>query len=397
MKKKVLAVLEDRIIGELLEIGAGTEFRYFSDNLEDSICISMPANHLTYRKHAGLIPFFDMFIPEGFLFQYLKEIIHKRENKLNDFILLWYLADGVKTKAKLKGRKIETEEKKEYITMEELEKNDTPDMFYKLLKMFLDKNAISGIQPKSIAVVKDKAQLPGGEYIVKTYGEVYPNLTEVEYFCLKVAKRSGLETPEFKLSKNRNFLIVKRFDEDNFFFEEAGSLLGKTRLDKYTGSYEQIAKIIKKYSKDVLNDLKSYFKMIVINTLIRNGDAHLKNFGLMFNKDFSDIRLSPAYDLICSSIYIRDDKPALTINGKHKWLNKQEIIRFGENICLLSEDETKELIGECINAVELTKEEIRDYIKENKGFSDIGLKMIEIWDKALIDFENNNMVRNNIR
>lgn len=30
--------------------------------------------------------------------------------------------------------------------------------------------------------------------------------------------------------------------------------------------------------------------------------------------------------------------------------------------------------------------------KENKGFSDIGLKMIEIWDKALIDFENNNMI-----
>ncbi len=393
MKKKILATLKDKTIGELLEIGAGTEFRYFVDDLKDSICISMPTSHLTYRKHTGLLPFFDMFIPEGFLFQYLKEIIHKKEGKINDFITLWYLAEGVRNKAKLKGRDIEVKETQNYITMDELEENDTRDTFLRLLKMFIDKNAISGIQPKSLAVVKDKAQIPGDEYIVKTYGEMYPNLTEVEYFCLKVAKKTGLETPEFKLSKNKNFLIIKRFDKEDLFFEEAGSLLGKTRLDKYTGSYEQIAKVIKKHSKEVSADLRSYFKMIVINTLIRNGDAHLKNFGLLFNEDFSYIRLSPAYDLICTSIYIKDDKPALTMNGKHKWLYKQEIIEFGENVCLLSEEESKELIDECVNAVELTIKELQEYIKENKKFTDIGSRMIEIWDNALLEFENKKTVR----
>ncbi len=393
MKKKILATLKDKTIGELLEIGAGTEFRYFADDLKDSICISMPTSHLTYRKHTGLLPFFDMFIPEGFLFQYLKEIIHKKEGKINDFITLWYLAEGVRNKAKLKGRDIEVKETQNYITMDELEENDTRDTFLRLLKMFIDKNAISGIQPKSLAVVKDKAQIPGDEYIVKTYGEMYPNLTEVEYFCLKVAKKTGLETPEFKLSKNKNFLIIKRFDKEDLFFEEAGSLLGKTRLDKYTGSYEQIAKVIKKHSKEVSADLRSYFKMIVINTLIRNGDAHLKNFGLLFNEDFSYIRLSPAYDLICTSIYIKDDKPALTMNGKHKWLNKQEIMEFGENVCLLSEEESKELIDECINGVESTIKELQEYIEENKKFTDIGSRMIEIWDNALLEFENKKTVR----
>lgn len=387
MDRKITAKLNDRTIGELFEIGVGTEFRYFTDDLEDSICISMPANHLTYRKHIGLIPFFDMFIPEGFLFEYLKQIIHKKERKLNDFILLWYLSEGVNTKAKLIGRNIEAT-KENYITMEELEENDTPDTFLKLLKMFLDKNAISGIQPKSIAVVKDKVNLPANEYIVKTYGDIYPNLTEVEYFCLKVAQRTGLETPEFKLSKNKNFLIIKRFDNKNLFFEEACSLLGKTKLDKYTGSYEQIAKLIKKYSKDVSTDLKNYFKMIVINNLIRNGDAHLKNFGLLFNKDFSYIKLAPAYDLICTTIYIKDDKPALTIKGKHKWLTKQELINFGEAVCLLSEEEAKELTEKCINATIETKNEIQEYIKENKGFKDIGLKMIDVWNTSLSGFEN---------
>ena len=393
MKKKILATLKDKTIGELLQIGAGTEFRYFTDNLKDSISISMPTSHLTFRKHTGLIPFFDMFIPEGFLFEYLKEIIHKKEGKINDFIVLWYLAEGVKTKANLKGREIEVKETQKYITMEELEENDSRDMFFKLLKMFIDKNAISGIQPKSLAVVRNKAQLPGDEYIVKTSGEMYPNLTEVEYFCLKVAKKSGLETPEFRLSKNKNFLIIKKFDKEGLFFEEAGSLLGKTRLDKYTGSYEQIAKIIKKYARDVSADLRSYFKMIVINTLIRNGDAHLKNFGLLFNEDFSYIRLSPAYDLICTSIYIKDDKPALTINGKHKWLTKKEMIKFGKEVCLLSEEEIRDSIDRCINTIELTNREVQDYIKENTGFTDTGSRMMEIWDKALLEFENKKMVR----
>jgi len=34
--------------------------------------------------------------------------------------------------------------------------------------------------------------------------------------------------------------------------------------------------------------------------LLFNGDAHLKNFGLLFTKDFQQIYLSPAYDVVCT-------------------------------------------------------------------------------------------------
>ena len=114
---------------------------------------------------------------------------------------------------------------------------------------------------------------------------------------------------------------------------------------------------------------------------------------MLFNEDFSYIRLSPAYDLVCTSVYIKDDKPALTINGKHKWLNKQEIIEFGKNVCLLSKEKTEELIDECIDAIESTIKELQEYIKENKEFMDIGSRMIEIWDNTLLEFENKKMVR----
>jgi len=382
-RRKIKAFIDEEYVGELLEVGTGSEFRYFTDKIKKSIALSMPANQLTFRKHTGLIPFFDMFVPEGFLFEYLKSIIHKKEGNINDFIVLWYLAEGVKTKAKLKGRNIDSMNVS--VSMEEIEEDDTYDTFLKLLQIFLDKNAISGIQPKTVAIIKDKSSLSLDEYIIKVSGEVYPNLTECEYFCLKVAEKAGLEVPEFKLSKNKKFLIIKRFDNDELFFEEIGSLLGKTRLHKYTGSYEQIAKKIKEYSKYAQDDLKSYFKMIVVNNLIRNGDAHLKNFGLLFNRDFSLVRLAPAYDLICTTAYIKDDKPALTVNGKKEWLNRKELIRFGKEICLLTEEDIKEIIDLCIHAVEETTKDLKEYIKENKHFEEIGIRMINVWEKSTID------------
>ena len=46
--------------------------------------------------------------------------------------------------------------------------NDTQETFYKIVTTFLDKNAISGIQPKSLAILEDKESLISKEYIIKT-------------------------------------------------------------------------------------------------------------------------------------------------------------------------------------------------------------------------------------
>ena len=82
-------------------------------------------------------------------------------------------------------------------------------------------------------------------------------------------------------------------------FEDMCVLQARQRDDKYEGSYEQIAKTIKifvspKYKQE---SLKQYFKMIVINHLVKNGDAHLKNFGLIYD-NLDEIRLAPAYDVV---------------------------------------------------------------------------------------------------
>jgi len=62
--------------------------------------------------------------------------------------------------------------------LDDVLKNDSEDTFVKLVKMFLGKNAISGVQPKTLALLQDKESLTTKEYIIKTWEAEYPHLAE---------------------------------------------------------------------------------------------------------------------------------------------------------------------------------------------------------------------------
>ena len=138
-------------------------------------------------------------------------------------------------------------------------------------------------------------------------------------------------------------MVIERFDNERIGFEEVLSLMNKTKNFKYTGSYEQVAKIIYQYVSDP-NDMEMFFKLIVMNYFLKNGNVHLKNFGLLFSDDFSKIWLSPAYDVVTTTAYIFKDKPALTMFGRKKWYD-EELIEFGEKYCFLPNAE--DLYNEC--------------------------------------------------
>lgn len=63
---------------------------------------------------------------------------------------------------------------------------------------------------------------------------------------------------------------------------------------------------MKKYVSAYSVDIENFFERIVFNYLFSNGDAHLKNFSLQ-QKESGDYRLSPAYDLINTSIHIPNE------------------------------------------------------------------------------------------
>jgi len=195
------------------------------------------------------------------------------------------------------------------------------------------KLSISGVQPKlSIKLDKKNNSLisvaEGGEYILKPQGAVFVNIPENEQCCMDIAAKFKIDVPPHCLLPLRDgslAYIVKRFDrargvrihqEDFFQILES--------VDKYKGSTEQIGLKLKEISTAPGYDTQLFFERVVFNFIIGNGDAHLKNYSIAY-KGQDNIRLTPAYDIVCSKLVIlEEEESALSINGKKNKLKRED-------------------------------------------------------------------------
>jgi serine/threonine-protein kinase HipA len=109
--------------------------------------------------------------------------------------------------------------------------------------------------------------------------------------------------------------------------EDMCQLTERLTDQKYNGSYEQIGKAIAKYSVNPGLDISNFFGQVLFSFLTGNADMHLKNFSLIDNPDMGYI-LSPAYDMLASSLVVEGDEEelALTLNGKKKKIRKKDFI-----------------------------------------------------------------------
>jgi serine/threonine-protein kinase HipA len=357
---------------------------YQNYDLAHSLALSLPNSKKLYQYAHRFPPFLEGFLPEGYLYEIFKNLLTKEYGYIDDYLIFSRLAPNIQSRIAFVSDF--DEGAFDFLDIDAVLEQDSQDTFDRLLRMFLDKNAISGVQPKTIALLRDKGTLPLRPYIVKTWGDEYPHLAENEYFCLKACHKAGLQIPNIHLSKNKRFLLVENFifQEDRVLgFEEILSLMDKNRDRKYNGSYEQVAKVIYRYATRKKGALETYYTMVVMNYLLRNGDAHLKNFGLLFSDDFSDVSIAPAYDVVNTTCYIYKDKPALMLNGQKVWYGQDALIDFGVTSCLLSPKEADTIYQTCAEAVHQTIVEMRDYIADNPDFEAVGMRMIGSFQSAL--------------
>ena len=364
-------------------------FEYTQDyNLQVSL-IMPPTKKFYYRKHS-LHPFFEMFLPEGYLYELIKQILTKEFGKIDDYMLFEYLAPYIVGRVTFTSN-CEGLLSEALPSLDELIYNDSNDSFLQLLKRFIHKNAIAGVQPKTIAIVTDKAKLESKEYIIKTWGQEFPYLAENEFFSMISMQKAGVVIPKLYLSFNKRFLIVEKFTIDAnghvLGFEEVLGLMGKNRISKYDGSYEQIVKIIRQATNGDESSMIQLYKMIVLHFILKNGDAHLRNFGVLYECDMTRIRLSPAYDVVTTVVYIYKDKPALTLYGRKVWAGINELKNFGQKFFFFAEKECQMIIEECRSAVKDTIIEMKGYLQQNNTFAEIGKRMIDVWEYSLTQNE----------
>lgn len=376
-------------VGNLLLEDNEYIYSYIGDDKNDYISLTMPVRAKNYVNNQ-LHPIFEMHLPEGYLLSVIKKHFSK-VTKTDDFGLLKLMSPHIKGRVNYKNK---GSVEHEVLTLENLIHPTTETLFDELVHRFALTSTLSGVQPKVLAKVQDKATLAFQDYIVKSWGEDYPNLALNEYYCMQIIKKANIEVPEFYLSDDYKLFIMKRFDlnDDGKFlgFEDMCVLQAKQRDDKYDGSYESIAKTIKTFTsmQHKKNALRQFFKMIVINNFVQNGDAHLKNYGLIY-EDIHNIKLAPSYDVVSTTIYIKNDIPALHLLGSKKWWSRKFLIRFAVETCDLSLKESNVLYDECLAALQcvITEIEIKIKSENNENVCEFLQKLLEIFGIYLEDSE----------
>lgn len=359
MQDRLQVLVNDHDVGALVREDDEYIFSYIDHEEENFISLTMPVRQKDYL-HKQLLPIFEMHLPEGYLLAIIKKHFAKI-TKVDDMGLLKLMAKSIQGRITYADQ---AEDTTVPLTLDTLVHPKDEALFSELIRRFALQSALSGVQPKVLAHVQDKATLRLDQYIVKSWGDDYPQLSLNEYYCMRVAALSGLDVPEFHLSDDDRLFIMKRFDildsGEVLGFEDMCVLQAKQSEEKYIGTYESIAKTIKTFvsPKHKKASLKAFFKMLVINTMVQNGDAHLKNFGLIYD-DINNIRLAPAYDIVSTSVYIQNDIAALNLMGSKKWWTKASLLQFSLQHCELSSSEAEESYKQCRSSLELVSEEMQ--------------------------------------
>lgn len=242
--------------------------------------------------------------------------------------------------------------------------------------------SISGVQDKiSLKLARGVLEPTeaGGEYILKPIPstdiprfrtDVPPN----EHLTMQIAAQVfGVATAInacIRFADGELAYVTKRFDrrpdgtkvaQEDFcqLSNRSEETAGKNY--KYDASYEETGRILKRYCAAYPVEIEKLFLRIVFNYMLSNGDAHLKNFSLLASA-FGDYILTPAYDLICTSMHFPDEaRTALALFDTYEtdsfrenaFYRRIDFLKLGESFGM-----TPERIPPCLNVFAASADQV---------------------------------------
>ncbi|MBU2054846.1 MAG: type II toxin-antitoxin system HipA family toxin [Proteobacteria bacterium] len=358
-----------------------------------AVSLTMPVRLQSWTDRA-LHPIFQMNLPEGAMLIAIRQAIAKIA-RTDDLSLLRILGGYQIGRNRFTPPDEELPSPSPPESLEDILKYpDTEELFYDLMKRYLLRSGVSGVQPKVLLDARDRATFRSCAYVVKSWGADHPQLAANEYFCMTAAIRSGLPAPEFHLSDDGRLFIMKRFDIDpagkDLGFEDMCVLQGIGADRKYDGTCERVARAIERYvsaghraaAKEI------FFQSLVLSVAVRNGDAHLKNYGVVYGDPLgNNIRLAPIYDVVTTAAYIPRDIPALSLGGSKKWWSVGALRKFGISHCGLSQGRIREILDAVTGAVGDARAQIRRYAEDHPDFRETAAGMLAAWEAGLTGLE----------
>ena len=342
--------------GELTQEHGQFLFGYGPASADAAVSLTMPVRKAQFA-HASLHPIFQMNLPEGFLLEALQNRLAKIVNL--EPMLLLALSSGqapigrVAVQSDFVNPLASAQGKGERLS-EILAWDGTESLFAELVDKYIYRTGISGVQPKllvpqvalshAMEPASSKATVRTPDLIVKSGRQEYPGLAANEFLCMSIAKASGLAVPEFYLSNNQELFVMQRFDRTPdgtpIGFEDMAVLAGLSSREKYKTSYTHVAKLVEAFASGphVTPSLQALFDMVALSCIVGNGDAHLKNFGLLYtDPTTSDCRLAPAFDLVNTTAYIPEDVLALDLCGQKSFFSARQGLFDFAKICQVAD------------------------------------------------------------
>lgn len=209
------------------------------------------------------------------------------------------------------------------------------------LKVVQSQITVTGVQPKlslNLSEGNNKKEpkrftIVGlwGNYILKPPTKTYPQMPEVEDLTMHLAKMAKIKIVPHSLIRLKSgelAYLTKRIDRINnhkLNMEDMCQLTERLTEHKYLASYEQIGKVILKYSVNPGLDVVNFCEIILFSFITGNADMHLKNFSLIYDSTNNPI-LAPAYDILSTALVnpADDEDLALTLNGEKKHIKRKD-------------------------------------------------------------------------
>ena len=210
------------------------------------------------------------------------------------------------------------------------------------VKGVAQKFSLAGIQMKFSTVRRDgryniSIETGTDDWIVKTPSTLHRNVPENEYSAMKLAESAGVRIPEvdlisldtldnlpaIQLPNETHAYAIRRFDRsalERIHTEDFAQVFEFFAHDKYKkANYEQVANALYRYGAGGLADIQQMARRLLANILLANGDAHLKNWTLIY-PDAVNPGLAPAYDIVSTLPYVPSETGiALNLGKQKKW------------------------------------------------------------------------------
>lgn len=353
------------------------------------VSLTMPVRLESWLSR-DLHPIFQMNLPEGALLDAIRRAIAKLAGE--DDLTILRVTGGNQIGRNRFSLPEDTapgiEETRESLD-DLLSYPDTEELFNDLVARYALRSGVSGVQPKVMLDAAERGTATVGSYIVKSWGAEYPQLAANELFCMTAAKRAGLPVPEFHISENGGLFVMKRFDViangHPIGFEDMCCLQASGTAQKYSSSYERVARSIKDFvSGEFLQTAREqFFASLLLSCMVRNGDAHLKNFGVLYECPGAPVRLAPVYDMVTTMAYIPKDVPALSLAGTKKWWPRKMLEKFAIAHLALPVGRVGQIFEEVAEAVTDTRGVLTAYMGDHPEFREVGERMLAAWDEGV--------------